>query len=96
MPRRDPRYLRRNALVALANSIVERSTASPDDESVETLLETYLDCQDEMLASHAAWAAHRIGRDDLLDSPARYGREDLLAERRRWSNPLDRRDDGQR
>ena len=96
VPRRDPRYLRRNALVALANSIVERSTASPDDESVETLLETYLDCQDEMLASHAAWAAHRIGRDDLLDSPARYGREDLLAERRRWSNPLDRRDDGQR
>lgn len=94
VPRRDPRYLRRNALVALANSIVERSTASPDDEGVATLLESYLDCRDEMLATHAAWAAHRIGRDDLLEAPARRDREELRAERRRWSAPLDRRDDG--
>ena len=94
VPRRDPRFLRRNALVALGNSIVERSTAPPHDEAVTALLESYLDCEDEMLASHAAWATHRIGRDDLLDAPVRRDRVHLRSERRRWSTAVDHRDDG--
>ncbi len=93
VPRRDPRYLRRNALVALANSIAERGTASPDDEQIVALLERHLDGDDTMLSSHAAWAALRIGRADLLDTAGRRERRDLLAERQRWSARVDHRED---
>jgi hypothetical protein len=37
---------------------------------VERLLERYLDHEDPMLRSHAAWAARRLGRDDLLATRA--------------------------
>jgi epoxyqueuosine reductase len=59
---RDPRYLRRNALVVLGN------IGRPDDPVVEQLLSRYLDHDDGMLRSHAAWAARRLGRDDLLEA----------------------------
>ncbi len=59
---RDPRYLRRNALVVLGN------VGTPDDPVVERLLGRYLDHDDALLRSHAAWAARRLGRDDLLES----------------------------
>jgi epoxyqueuosine reductase len=59
---RDPRYLRRNALVVLGN------IGAPNDPVVEQLLCRYLDHDDAMLRSHAAWAARRLGRDDLLDA----------------------------
>ena len=60
IPRRDPRYLRRNALVALAN------VASPDDQRVAAAVSAYLHAADPMLRAHAVWAARRLGRDDLI------------------------------
>jgi epoxyqueuosine reductase len=51
---RDPRYLRRNALVVLGN------TARPDDQPAMDALDRYLHHADPMLQSHAAWAAERI------------------------------------
>jgi epoxyqueuosine reductase len=52
--RRDPRYLRRNALVVLGNI-----GDGADAATVETL-RRYLDGDDPMLREHAAWAATRI------------------------------------
>ena len=53
IPDRDPRYLRRNALVVLGN------TAAGDRAAAETI-ERYCHDPDPMLRSHAAWAADRI------------------------------------
>jgi epoxyqueuosine reductase len=54
IPARDPRYLRRNALVVLGN------TATPDDERVRATLARYVAHEDELLREHAAWALERI------------------------------------
>jgi epoxyqueuosine reductase len=62
---RDPRWLRRNALVILGNLVAESGSRSFDDR-VEGTLRKYLVGDDPLLRSHAAWAAHRIGRVDLL------------------------------
>src|SRR3954452_17951797 len=51
---REPRYLRRNALVVLGN------TASPDDDAASTTIERYRHDPDPMLRSHADWAAERL------------------------------------
>jgi epoxyqueuosine reductase len=50
IPERDPRYLRRNALVALGN------VGRRDDPAVVAVLERYRDGDDALLAEHAAWA----------------------------------------
>jgi epoxyqueuosine reductase len=60
VPRRDPRYLRRNALVVLAN------VADPGDERVAAALRTALAADDALIRAHAVWAARRLGRDDLF------------------------------
>jgi len=57
---RDPRFLRRNALVALGN------TGSGADPEVVRLLRRWLADPDPLLRVHAVWAAARLGRDDLL------------------------------
>lgn len=59
---RDPRWLRRNALVILGN--VARV---PADEWVREILGRYLSHRDPMLRAHAVWAARRVGVDDLLE-----------------------------
>ncbi|MEY2447063.1 MAG: epoxyqueuosine reductase [Acidimicrobiaceae bacterium] len=51
---RDPRYLRRNALVVLGN------TAAADDRAALDTIDRYRADPDPMLRSHAAWAADRI------------------------------------
>jgi len=56
IPDRDPRYLRRNALVVLGN------TAAPGDRAAAETLERYGNHPDAMLRSHAAWAADRIAQ----------------------------------
>jgi len=56
---RDPRHLRRNALVALGN------VGDGADPATAAVLAGYADGDDEMLAEHAGWAARRLGRDDL-------------------------------
>ncbi len=60
IPQRDPRYLRRNALIALAN------VADGWHPEVEATLARYLDEPDELLRAHAVWAALRLGRRDLI------------------------------
>ena len=59
IPRRQPRYVRRNALVALGN------TADGEAAEVEDALRPYLTGPDPLLREHASWAASRLGRDDL-------------------------------
>ena len=57
---RDPRYLRRNALVALGNVGDGRNPAT------EVVLRHWLAAEDPLLAEHARWAASRLGRADLV------------------------------
>ncbi|MBS1265227.1 MAG: Epoxyqueuosine reductase [Acidimicrobiaceae bacterium] len=57
---RDPRYLRRNALVVLGN------TADANDPSVVRALTENLNASDPMLRRHAEWAAAELDRSDLL------------------------------
>lgn len=52
---RDPRFVRRNALVALGN------IAAPGDAEVEVTLRRFAEGEDEFLAEHARWALQRIG-----------------------------------
>ncbi|WP_419851424.1 tRNA epoxyqueuosine(34) reductase QueG [Candidatus Poriferisocius sp.] len=55
IPRREPRYVRRNALVALGNS------GRRNDPAVIDILHRYLSDPDPMLVRHADWAASRLG-----------------------------------
>jgi epoxyqueuosine reductase len=55
VPRRDPRYLRRNALVALGN------VGRGDDPATRQALRHWAAVDDPMLAEHARWAAARLG-----------------------------------
>lgn len=54
VPRRDPRYLRRNALLALGNA------ADPTDPVVRSVLHRHAGSDDQLLAEHAAWALARL------------------------------------
>jgi epoxyqueuosine reductase len=60
IPRRDPAFVRRNALVVLGN------VGDGADHAVADVLARYLRDPRPMLRAHAAWAARRLGRDDLL------------------------------
>lgn len=60
IPRREVRYVRRNALVVLGN------VGDGRDPSTEAILTMYLAGEDSLLAAHAVWAARRLGREDLL------------------------------
>jgi epoxyqueuosine reductase len=61
--KRDPRYLRRNALVVLGN------VADGTDPRVQSALAAAIDGPDPMLAEHARWSARRLGCDDRLVRP---------------------------
>jgi epoxyqueuosine reductase len=54
VPRNDPRYLRRNALVAVGNA--------PDAAAVAAA-EPFVSGDDELLRGHAEWALTRLGHD---------------------------------
>jgi epoxyqueuosine reductase len=60
VPKREPRWLRRNALVVLGNVGDGRSP------EVEAALRAALEHPDPMLRAHAAWAADRLDRRDLV------------------------------
>ena len=64
IPRRQPRYLRRNALVALGN------VGDGGDPATVAVLRRALAGEDRMLREHAAWAAVRLGRTDLVPAPS--------------------------
>ncbi|MCE2524389.1 MAG: tRNA epoxyqueuosine(34) reductase QueG [Acidimicrobiia bacterium] len=71
VPARDPRYLRRNALIVLGN------VADGSDPTVIDTVRCYQQHSDAMLARHAAWAAQRLGLD--VDSGlGRHERRDGL------------------
>ncbi len=59
IPRRQPRYLRRNALVALGN------VGDGRDARVARALRAALAHPDPLVRGHAVWAAARLGRHDL-------------------------------
>ena len=62
---RDPRYLRRNALLALGN------VGDGSDPATERALVRWLSVDDEMIVEHAQWAARELGRHDLGVATAR-------------------------
>ena len=70
IPRRQPRYLRRNALLVLANTAIQepdpQETAPLETETTEALKEM-VNHEDPMLRAHGIWAAQRLGRFDLAD-----------------------------
>lgn len=59
---RSPRYVRRNALIALGN------TGSGDDPATVQTLQHFLAVDDALLREHAAWAAAALGRADLVNT----------------------------
>ena len=61
IPRREPRYLRRNALVVLGN------TADPGDERVVGAIRAALGDDDPIVRAHAVWAARRLGLVALVE-----------------------------
>ncbi len=71
---RDPRWLRRNALIALGN------VGDAGDRRVIAALDRHLRHADPMLRSHAVWAARRLGRGDLLDALAGDDAPDVVDE----------------
>jgi epoxyqueuosine reductase len=75
IPRRDVRYVRRNALVVLGN------VGDGSDPAVIEVLERYLAHADPLLRGHAVWAARRLGRDDLLPPVEHEHDSTVLAER---------------
>jgi len=58
IPRRNPRFLRRNALVALGNTI---AAAAPAEGEGAAVLAGYLGHPDWLLRLHAAWALGAVG-----------------------------------
>ncbi|MDP8975989.1 MAG: tRNA epoxyqueuosine(34) reductase QueG [Actinomycetota bacterium] len=62
VPRRQPRYLRRNALVALGN------VGDGSDPAVARVLACALADPDPLVREHAQWAAQRLDRKDLVEA----------------------------
>ena len=71
---RDPKWLRRNALVILGN------IGDANDKLVVELLQKFCNHSDAILRSHAVWAAARLGLNHLL--PLSEDDEIVLAELR--------------
>jgi len=57
---RDPKWLRRNALIILGN--IGDST----DGATQNILKRYLVDSDSVLRAHAVWAAARLGLNEFL------------------------------
>ena len=58
---RNPKWLRRNALIILGN------IGDPSDDAVVDLLNKYLHHADPVLRAHAVWAAARLGLKHMID-----------------------------
>ena len=64
IPEREPRYLRRNALVVLGN------IGDAEDPAHRDVLDRHLLGDDPLLRAHAVWAAARLGLDDRVAAAA--------------------------
>jgi len=84
IPGRQPRYLRRNALVVLGN------VGDPADPRVAAALAEALAADDAVVRGHAVWAARRLGRADLLRAAGVAGDDDPLV-RAELDAPVDLR-----
>jgi epoxyqueuosine reductase len=84
IPRRQPRYLRRNALVVLGN------VGDPADPRVAAALAAALAAGDPVVRAHAVWAARRLGRDDLVLATGAAADDDPLV-RAELAAPVDPR-----
>ena len=62
---RNPRWVRRNALIVLGNSGMAGGSAAHAHDVALTLTQ-YLHGDDDLLREHATWAAQKLGRHDLL------------------------------
>jgi epoxyqueuosine reductase len=62
IPKREARYLRRNALIVLGN------IADKGDPEVRILIERWVASDDEIERSHAVWAANQLGYSDLISA----------------------------
>ena len=80
--RRQPRYLRRNALLVLANT-----APGVDDPGVALALQDSIEHEDPMLRAHGVWAVQRLGRFDLAES-AHYDPDARVREEARRPVPL--------
>lgn len=60
IPSRDPKYLRRNALIVLGN------TGDPTAPEVRSAVEAAITHRDPILRAHGVWAAARLGHRDLV------------------------------
>lgn len=78
---REPRHLRRNALIALGNS------ADGTDPAVRGAVAAALTTPDDLVRAHAVWAAKRLGLDDLLHLVQRDTAPDVVAELARDVSP---------
>jgi epoxyqueuosine reductase len=58
---RNPKWLRRNALIILGN------IGDASDSTVVDLLDKYLHHTDPLLRAHAVWAAARLGLNHMID-----------------------------
>jgi epoxyqueuosine reductase len=59
---RDPRWIRRNALVILGN------IGDPARDEVRSIVSTYASHEDPMLRAHAVWTAARLGYTEVVAS----------------------------
>ena len=82
IPRREPRYLRRNALVVLGN------VGDGSAPAVVAALRRAIADADPLVRAHALWAAHRLGRADLVGAGLAHERDPtVLADARAWAGP---------
>jgi epoxyqueuosine reductase len=59
---RDPKWLRRNALIILGN------IGDASEEATQIVLKRYLMDREPILRAHAVWATARLGLNNLLPS----------------------------
>ncbi|MGI8754586.1 MAG: tRNA epoxyqueuosine(34) reductase QueG [Acidimicrobiales bacterium] len=83
--RREPRYLRRNALVVLGN------VGDGADPSTRATLTRALADADPIVRAHAVWSARRLGCDDLVMAARDDPDPDVRAELAREVPRCDRR-----
>ncbi len=75
IPRRDPDYLRRNALLALANA-----SEQPTSSRTRAVVASHLTHESGMVRAHAVWAARRLGLAELLVGLTEDTDPDVLVE----------------
>ena len=80
IPGREPRYLRRNALVVLGN------VGDGSDPAVGAALRRAMADADPLVRAHALWAAHRLGLADVVGEGLAHERDaSVLADVRAWA-----------